>query len=527
MSWRAITLGTMDFLYKEVLLSCVGHYMSKAIKTKYVIPKRLSARDTWIARRLFKNNELWRRGIHAPGESYIVLEDTGSLNEIEYVIQEHDADQAGRHFDFRLVVNGKSVSWAIPMKGKRGSLDRMPVPPEKWAAIRQPDHTIEYNKFEGVIPPGNKGAGTVRIWAQGKADVLKIEDGNVHFKIYDGPAKGSYVIVQTKGTQGLILAKKPENAESWTKPRYSRKPEEILDAAQEKGFVAENKVDGAALELRLGSKYNAAYSHRISKRTGTLIEHSDRLPEFRDHAVESLAGTTLRAEAWHKNGTNFLAGTLNSNVLRAREVQREYGDIQLGVFDITHYKGRDVSSLPYVERRALYEQVCKDLGLRAVQPVTQVKDNFAEFYSDRVADRKVPSDGVVLKNPEWSYDEKPWLKVKPYDTVDCVITNITRGGPGKHQDRAGALIVQCEGKKVHVGTGFSDWEREWIWAHRDELIGDTIKADFHVRHGQTTHTGPRFAGFHPDKSEAGLKMYADIMQVNPYQLKSAAGWRAS
>ena len=136
----------------------------------------------------------------------------------------------------------------------------------------------------------------------------------------------------------------------------------------------------------------------------------------------------------------------------------------------------------------------------------------------------MPTDGVIIKDTTMAYDAKPWIKIKPFDTADCKIIKITQG-LGKHSNKLGALIVDCEGKQVHVGTGFTDWERAWIWQHKDILIGDTIRANFHVRHGEITNTGPRFAGFHPEKSEAGLLMYAETMDVNPYQLKSAAGWR--
>jgi len=123
------------------------------------------------------------------------------------VIQKHRASHL--HYDLRLEVNGVLKSWAVP---KGPSLN----PRDKRLAMAVEDHPLDYAEFEGVIPEGEYGGGTVMVWDQGTyipdddtKDVAKgIEKGELKFILNGSKLKGSWVLVRTRGRQWLLIKHK-------------------------------------------------------------------------------------------------------------------------------------------------------------------------------------------------------------------------------------------------------------------------------------------------------------------------------
>ncbi len=115
---------------------------------------------------------------------------------LSYVIQKHQA--TALHYDFRLEWKGVLLSWAVP---KGPSLD----PTVKRLAMPVEDHPVEYGSFEGVIPAGEYGAGTVMLWDQGTwtpddPDVgAALRKGDLKFTLHGAKLKGSWVLVRTRG----------------------------------------------------------------------------------------------------------------------------------------------------------------------------------------------------------------------------------------------------------------------------------------------------------------------------------------
>ena len=115
--------------------------------------------------------------------------------ELSFVIQKHQASHL--HYDFRLEWKGLLLSWAVP---KGPSLD----PSVKRLAMQVEDHPLEYGGFEGIIPEGQYGGGTVMVWDNGTwtpvdPDVdASLQHGEIKFELHGKKLKGSWVLVRTK-----------------------------------------------------------------------------------------------------------------------------------------------------------------------------------------------------------------------------------------------------------------------------------------------------------------------------------------
>ena len=116
-----------------------------------------------------------------------------------YVIQKHDASHL--HFDLRLEMDGVLKSWAVPKEPPTASS-------VKRLAVQVEDHPVEYASFEGSIPEGEYGAGTVEIWDKGTYKLINRKEDKLILEIDGAKLNGVYVLVRFKDKKNWLFFKK-------------------------------------------------------------------------------------------------------------------------------------------------------------------------------------------------------------------------------------------------------------------------------------------------------------------------------
>ena len=116
-----------------------------------------------------------------------------------FVIQKHQATHL--HYDFRLEIEGVLKSWAIPKEPPT-------APGVKRLAIQVEDHALEYINFEGTIPEGMYGAGTVKIWDSGTFTLKNKTEKIIEFTLHGTKLSGDYALIRFRDNNWLFLRKK-------------------------------------------------------------------------------------------------------------------------------------------------------------------------------------------------------------------------------------------------------------------------------------------------------------------------------
>ncbi len=425
-----------------------------------------------------------------------------------FVVQQHSARRL--HYDFRLELDGVLKSWAVP---KGPSLD----PRDKRLAVHVEDHPYDYGSFEGVIPPGQYGAGEVIVWDCGvwspdedreywfhdRAEAerrarAELENGKLSFTLRGQKLKGSFTLVRSSDKKNWFLIKHKDRFVTETPvAQQNRSPlsgltvedlktvpvrqmpasklvpsgekeslptklapmmAELGDAPFSRAdWMWEPKLDGYRVIVFIDDGHATFRSRRGG------MDLTTAFPKLvAELAQQSVRTMVLDGEivAFDANGKPSF-GVLQDRAQLKTEKEISAADKTISVvlycFDLLHFAGVNVRAAPYIDRRRYLAQCL--LPTPHVQLVHSAEDGVA-LYEAALANG---FEGAIAKRKESKYEagkrSASWLKVKSTHSAEFVIGGYTKGKGSR--ESLGALLVgywdQGELRYAgHVGSGFDD-----------------------------------------------------------------------
>jgi len=448
------------------------------------------------------------------------------------VIQEHVADKAGLHYDYRIhLVNRYGNKFAMSFVTRKGVL-----PDKKLQMIRTNDHTINWSDqiskkwFE--IPEGY-GKGKVRNVYDGKILVTKCNEDQIQF-ITESNEK---VTLTNKNGKWLYTKSdlKDSKAVRLDKGIYSSAKHLVTAALSDPKIIWEQKHKGAHVNIS-GSKGKSVTltSHRISVDGKTIDRTYNYYPELQTLKFPD-GKTIFKAELVYvesgQEREQIIAGLSNALPVKSRENQAILpGKAKLVIFDVYQFDGKKVDKLPYIDRRAIYENWVRSQKSNFVSVPISSDDGKTLF--EKVVSAN--GEGVVGKDTTGDFNSQ-MVKWKALSTEDCEIIDTFPGQNKLKGKMIGGFIVQNQNgtKQFKAGTGLTDEVRRDAYLHPDHYIGKIIEIGFEEETEKSVMK-PRIISKHLDKNlgkdESDLLDYATGLdstepETMMYRLKSAVGWR--
>ena len=450
------------------------------------------------------------------------VHEAGTAGHRFFCVQRHDATRL--HYDFRLEMDGVLKSWAVP---KGPSLE----PLSKHLAMHVEDHPLDYGNFEGNIPKGEYGGGSVMLWDRGTWELLgdateqvQLQRGDFKFRLHGEKLKGEFALVlmksRGKGNEWLIIKKKDDAAVfGWNVEDHSvsvltgRTQQEIADnlapRKSAKGKVDTAKLSGArkapmpkaitpmmatlAAQPPRGDKwlYEIKWDGvravcfiegghlRIFSRNGNRTEQQypelTVLPHFISAETAILDGEIAITDDQGRSSFSLIQpriGVTDPNTIA--HLARK-SPATLFLFDLIYLNGFDLRAVPLAERKATLQAILKpDDRFRYSQHFAAKGEEMLE------AARQSGLEGVIAKLTDSRYEEKRssnWVKIKATNRQEFVICGFTHG----ERDHFSSLVLGLyeNGKLVHVGqvgTGFTNKSLAEIYGRLEPLI--TPKSPF-------------------------------------------------
>jgi bifunctional non-homologous end joining protein LigD len=431
-----------------------------------------------------------------------------------FVVQKHDASRL--HWDFRLELDGVLKSWAVP---KGPSLD----PGENRLAMRTEDHPLDYGGFEGTIPKGEYGGGTVMLWDQGRwipdprKDPSKtIEEGHLHFTLEGDRMKGEWVMFRLKPkpgekaepwmlkkvtddyadpgdgealvdncvtsvATGRTMAEIAAGADVWRSNRGGQKggrakrkstkaPPVFMelqlatlvdDVPAGNSWIHEIKYDGYRLLISVGDGVATAFTRKG-------LDWSDKFKALVKAASKLPAGCLIDGEAVALDDE----GRPSFQLLQAT-LKGGGAPLAFYAFDLLIDRGEDIRKLPNIERKERLASL-----LEGVSPPILYGDHIigrGEEMFEAVCTQG--GEGIISKKASAAYSgtrTRNWLKIKCIQRQEFVIIGWSESD--KRRGFRSLLLAARDGRKLtysgKVGTGFNGSLIEELMERMEPLAVD-------------------------------------------------------
>lgn len=439
-----------------------------------------------------------------------------------FVVQKHSATRL--HYDFRLAIDGTLKSWAVPKGPSQSQAD-------KRLAVQTEDHPLEYGGFEGKIPEGNYGAGTVMVWDRGTfavegdpgkpqgpvPDALQqLERGELKFSLNGEKLRGAFVLVKIKRSEKgneWLLIKHKDAAEDpkWNIDEHdgSALTGRTLAEIAEQTPPTRSPCPIEAREVHGARK--SAMPSRLEPMLATLVEQPFSDPNW----LFEIKWDGVRAMAWIADGALTLRSRNNIDItarypelaalprrfagreaildgeivaldahgrgefqrLQERMHVRAPGEKQVRetpvvyfAFDLIYCDGYDLRDAPLLERKQLLQRMLH--ATERFRYADHQPEHGKELYE---LAKENGLEGIVAKRADSRYVSERstnWAKLKVSQTLDAVV-----GGWTEARTEAipfGSLLLGLyEGKKLrfigHVGSGFDAKKHAELSAKFKEL----------------------------------------------------------
>lgn len=366
----------------------------------------------------------------------------GSGSAPRFVVQRHDARRL--HYDLRLERDGALASWAVP-KGvplRRG---------ERHLAVHVEDHPLEYADFEGVIPAGEYGAGSVEIWDRGTYELVEEKrDGGITFRLHGERLDGVWTLVPARldgdERNWLLLRKDAVASAAGYRPMLAATTDSPPAGA---GWLFEPKWDGYRAIVTVSGGEALLTSRNGNELTGRFATLARAIPGAIRASDAVLDGEVCALDD---------AGRPRFSLL-----QEGAGLVVLVVFDLLEEDAEPLLELPLSERRRrLEELVDPSSGSVLLSP------GFDDGEALLAVAREQGLEGIVAKRSDSSYQpgqrSPAWRKLKLRQRQELVVAGYTKG-QGRRARGFGALVLGVLDAGAlrwagNVGTGFDDGEIE-------------------------------------------------------------------